>query len=237
MHEHCASFCIGCTACLGCAEAQDAPVNEAIALSFEEMWLKFRSGKEVLAVLGETEVRARLEVLQPGFAAKHNSWDAESCADHVLPLAVEAYKKAAETASKHAEELRFQREHQEEYYQQQMEREREEGRLYHARMLERERKERALWAEMEKELLEPSFIPDWQSLREHRRAKQSCRSFARRAQLEHKQKRLQKQQHGSNSGQKECSDRSRCKFKGAHSKECLEFLPDQHQLDLLSFVV
>jgi len=208
--EQCASFCIGCTACLGCTEAENPPVNDTIALSFQEKWLKFENGAHVLAVLGEAEVRAQLQILQPG---RNDEFGAEACADAVLALAVEAYLKAAAEVKRQAEEMRFQREHAEEYYQRGLERGREEE--------ERERKEHALWAEVDKERLAPSITPDWQLLREERRAKQRCRSKARQAQLEHKQKRLQKHQRScSNSSQKKRSDRSRCK--GTHIRVLME---------------
>merc|ERR1712146_302447 len=146
---------------VGNTEAQDVYVNENIALGFEEMWLKFESGEQVLALLGEKEVRARLQQLQ---SACNNRFDAKSCATQLLKLSVTNYHKtSAELKLRqerpdydHMERLRH-----EDYME--MERLRRER--------EWEEEERAFWAEEEKErkMLESAIAPDWKMLREEKR--------------------------------------------------------------------
>merc|ERR1712070_493736 len=79
------SFCIGCTACLGCFETQIAH-NDLTVQDFEDMWLKLADGKQVLVALGEQEVRRRLNILQPELAAKHDKLSPEECASLLLLL-------------------------------------------------------------------------------------------------------------------------------------------------------
>lgn len=181
MNENFVSFCIGCTACLGCTEESNNAFNQQLVLDFEERWLKFANGKEVLKVLSEDQVRERLRL--------HNHADAqlsaEECADALLSLKVEAYR---DLLSKSNDVLVGE---PEDWYGRDNER-------YEAWLLE----EQEFWKEVEHDLLRPSDTPDWQALREQHRAKNVCKSLARQAQHELKEKHLQKQRHGQKPGHK-----------------------------------
>jgi hypothetical protein len=83
-----ASFCIGCTACLGCNEIQeDLRFNDQNVFGFpERQWMKFTNGNEVLKELGEEEVRARLKFLEPHSGADQDALDVAHCAAWLLSV-------------------------------------------------------------------------------------------------------------------------------------------------------
>lgn len=177
MRENFVSFCIGCTACLGCTEESNNSFNENLVLDFEERWLKFANGEEVLNVLGEDQVRKKLMLRNRNDARL----SAKSSADLLLSLEVEAYRNllAAAQESDRARQQAHEVEPVEDWYDH--ERANEE---HEAWLLE----ERKFWNEVEQEALRPSDTPDWQALHEQQRAKDVCKSLARRAQLELKEK-------------------------------------------------
>jgi hypothetical protein len=206
------SFCIGCTACLGCFEEQITH-NDLIVRDFEDMWLKFINGKQVLAALGEQEVRRRLKILQSESTAEHDKLGANACADLLLPLAVEAFKTGAwvEKESRQAFEMQQEADlRAEEYWREEMQ------------------QEANFRAECEAEFLQQNCNSDplWQELREQHRAARACRGSARRAHLEAKATRLRKQQRYPKPSKKvrvHRSDKLRCIDVGAaHSLEAAD---------------
>jgi hypothetical protein len=176
------SFCIGCTACLGCFETQITH-NDLIVQDFEDMWLKFTNGKQVLVALGEQEVRRRLNILQPELTAEHGKLSPEECASLLLPL------KGAWAAKCRAEELHMYNNH--EMWQ--------EGALDFQMWQEAE-----LRAECDAEFIQQKLNPDplWQELREQHLAVSACRGSVRRAHLEAKARRLMKQRRGPKTSKK-----------------------------------
>lgn len=86
VHGHdIASFCIGCTACLGCTEAQDTDFNVRNVFGFDVQrdWLKFKDSQDMLMVVGTEEVRFRLKAWRPELSA---DLSAEECAAMLLPI-------------------------------------------------------------------------------------------------------------------------------------------------------
>jgi len=99
------SFVIGCSACLGCEEADN--VNFSVENQFgypDRDWLSFNCGAEVLASIGEEEVRGRL-----GDQSLDTS-STEECANQLLllektkQLAAQEAARAREEAARVAEE-------------------------------------------------------------------------------------------------------------------------------------
>jgi len=92
------SFCIGCAACMGCADEDGAAhtsFSHDLVMSFEEKWKKFANGSQVLATFGETEVRKQLEERkrQLGESSPLGSWSAERCSSELLSMGLESYRK------------------------------------------------------------------------------------------------------------------------------------------------
>lgn len=186
------SFCIGCTACFGCTEAQqDVSFNAKNVFGFEDrMWLDFSNAAEVLEMLGEQEVRARLKVMQPELAEDLDKLSAEICADRLLPLAAKAFEEALEAASKAREEAARAREEELQEYARAMERERKlELDSENAKQCQAA-ENIAFWAKVDRDFVRPEV--NWHILREERRSKHACRSLAHQTQLETKVARQQK---------------------------------------------
>mmetsp|Transcript_10287 Transcript_10287/g.23169 ORF Transcript_10287/g.23169 Transcript_10287/m.23169 type:complete len:507 (+) Transcript_10287:104-1624(+) len=75
------SFVLGCTACLGCEEATDAEFSEQNHFGYPERnWLSFNSGAQMLASIGEQEVRDRLAAQSTAVGSS------EECANQLLLL-------------------------------------------------------------------------------------------------------------------------------------------------------
>lgn len=92
------SFVIGCTACLGCTDATEENFGEQNVFGYQERdWLSFASGAEMLASIGEQEVRDRLA--DQGTAVG----SALECADQLLLL--EEGRAAAAWAAAEGEAL------------------------------------------------------------------------------------------------------------------------------------
>jgi len=125
-----ASFCIGCTGCLGFEASEDLQFNDKNVFGFPiQNWASFENGEAVLAAIGEDEVRARLKVRKPTLVAEQDALCAVLCADWLLPIEIEAFNTE--------EDLRHR-----------LQLEREENERRHR--VERERQE-AEWARQEAE--------------------------------------------------------------------------------------
>merc|ERR1711972_970674 len=114
--------------------------------------------------------------------------DAESCADMLLSLEVEAYRKLV---------VALQENEQEEPVAY-VEEDGSDLASYQAWLAE----ERKFWKEIEQDAKRPGDIPDWQALREQRRAKNATKSLARSAQIKLKEKNSQNQRSKQRFGQK-----------------------------------
>jgi len=176
-----ASFCIGCTACLGCTELPDGvSFNEKNMFGFpERQWKDFCSGLEVLQAIGEEEVRARLKFLEPALVPEQDALSATLCADWLLPLELSAFIAAQAQAARRLQEAERQQ-------QEWRERERREC----EQELEQERKDVAA---MDKELLAPAPADDWavlKSSREQSRATTVVRAAVRQVHVTAKAARM-----------------------------------------------
>lgn len=204
-----ASFCIGCTACFGCQEEQEElEFNENNVFGFPQRdWLQHSSGKQVLELIGEDEVRARLKILQPNLVEQHNQLSAELCADRLLPLEVEEQQNREEAARLRAENrLREQKAAEEEAAAWQA---REAAREEEARRAEE--RERAFLASHDQEYRRSAPDLDWRTLHEERLAKAASRSLARQKQLQESIARLQNRHWRKKHGQKPQQSRGHSK--------------------------
>lgn len=88
MQEQLPSFCIGCTACLGYMDAQDdVSFSDANVFGFpKRIWGDFANEEAVLEVLGEAEVRARLQVHERKIIEEQPAPSALECAEYLLQL-------------------------------------------------------------------------------------------------------------------------------------------------------
>mmetsp|Transcript_109153 Transcript_109153/g.233260 ORF Transcript_109153/g.233260 Transcript_109153/m.233260 type:complete len:512 (+) Transcript_109153:103-1638(+) len=90
------SFVLGCTACLGCEEAMDVNFGEQNHFGYPERnWSSFTSGEEMLASIGEQEVRDRLAAQGSAVGS------AVECADQLLLLERSKQQKVARAAEAH----------------------------------------------------------------------------------------------------------------------------------------
>lgn len=90
MQEYVASFCIGCTACMGCAESHaDLDFSDANVFGFpDRVWEKFCDEEAVLQVVGEAEVRARLQIHEPNVFDNEPAPSPLECAARLLQLEI-----------------------------------------------------------------------------------------------------------------------------------------------------
>lgn len=81
-----ASFVIGCLACAGFqAEEEHLSFNPENEFGFPVRdWLSFNSTAQILEVVSQAELRARLQARHPLLAAAYQSADAEVCAELLL---------------------------------------------------------------------------------------------------------------------------------------------------------
>jgi len=134
MQDVTASFCIGCTGCLGFEASDDLEFNDKNVFGFPmRNWAGFANGEAVVAAIGEHEVRARLKVREPTLVAEQDALCAVLCADWLLPIEIEAFN--TEEGVRH----RLQLEREEDARRQRLERERQEA------------EEQAEWARQEEE--------------------------------------------------------------------------------------
>jgi len=202
MQDVMASFCIGCTACLGLEELPETlNFNDKNIFGFPvRPWLDFAHGEEVLAALGEEEVRARLRVRDPTLRAEQESLSAIRCAELLLPLEVEAFsimdmRRIFEEELREYENERYQLD--EDAWQIQYEQEYDMRREYEEeqeqrKVQEREARTRKMiseneaWIEIQKEyrwIHQVHDIADFKLLHERSRAKHTILKARRR---EHK---------------------------------------------------
>jgi hypothetical protein len=178
------SFCLGCTACLGCVEEADVDLrfNEKNVFGFQQKdWLDFSDGAQVLKFLGEVEVRVWLKKMQPDLATEVDDLSVELCAERLLLLGATAYKKSLEEARIRALEAERESFEMEERY-----------RLQEKARVEAEKAERSFWAQTDKDYARSPVVLDWHTLHEERRSKASFRSMARWTQVEMNSERLHK---------------------------------------------
>jgi len=192
-----ASFCIGCTACLGCREAQELDFNENNVFGFqEEDWLSISDGTHLLKMLGEEQVRIRLLVMQPHLVNEIDHLSAQLCAEQLLPLGIVQQRDILEDERIHAEHQAYLNREAVHEDQEMIERwEREEAEAQE----KAQRAEEHFWAQHDEGILNSSIVDDFRVLHEQRRSKASLRWAARQTQLktnsERMQKRLSRQRH------------------------------------------
>jgi len=168
-----ASFCIGCTACLGLAEEPEfLDFNEKNVFGFPaRKWSEFANGEAVLAEIGEEEVRARLRVWEPFLVAEQDVLSAVLCAEWLLPLELNILEAAEAAQRRQEEEERQDRLRREQEEEAELRREQEEE-------VERER----LWIDIYREYASPPHVDDMamlKSLQEENRVKATRRKATR----------------------------------------------------------
>jgi hypothetical protein len=219
--ENYASFCIGCTACLGDTEAQEGlAFNDNNTFGFPDRdWAGLSTGRQALELMGDAEVRARLKILEPNHEAEHQELSAELCAERLLPLALQA-QKLVDDAAAEQQKQRYEAERaRQAEYDEDMRREEEVQREAEAQR----KTDIAFWLAHDKEYWCSVPNPDWRDLREERLSKATSRCLARQALLEANSKRLQKRHWRKKHGQKQRLSHGHGKARDAHPLLGMDF--------------